>query len=185
MTGPIFLPSLNERIRDLEASMRRVRQSLFLLKHQDSSYAQDHRALLDAYGEALAVFKRHRDAAVNSGSAVLDEPIGPLCPVCCRPSWPMSENGRLWRCSRHGCPVSSFATLDEFGRPHAYNINGRVVASCAGVESMAREAFPDGIPSRVEMLRALPVPDCHTDEDPGVGILPPFDAINPEDPSHG
>lgn len=163
MSGPLFLPSIEERIKDLERAARRVRHSLSILQHQDSSYAQDHRALLAAYDEALAVFRRHRDEAVNSGPAVLEEPTGPPCPVCCRPSWPMSESGALWRCSGPGCPVSSFAPLDEFGRPLFYSINGRRVASVAAVEALAREVFPDGLPSRAEMLCALPVPACHTD----------------------
>jgi hypothetical protein len=188
MTGPLFLPSLNERIRDLERAVGRVRHSLSLLQHQDSSYAQDHRALLAAYGEALAVFKRHRDAAVNSGPAVLDEPNGPLCPVCCRPSWPMSQNGRLWRCSKPECMVSSFVLSDKLpdweasealaagqelehlgaslkvqpvSLPQSYNVNGREVLSVAGVQALAREAFPDGIPPIL--------PDLGTLEDPSNG----------------
>lgn len=177
MTGPLFLPSLEARIKDLEGAARRVRHSLDVLEHQDSSYAQDHRALLAAYEEALAVFRRHRDEAVNSGPAVLEEPNGPLCPACCRPSWPMSTNGRLWRCSAPSCAVSTFILTDRLplrswdvsealadgqrldhagvlakvATPRTYNIGGREVLSCAGALEAMHEAFPDGVPARIDV----------------------------------
>lgn len=140
MTTDLFLASVEGLIKELEGRARRVQNSLSILQHQDSSYAQDHRALIAAYDDALAALRRHRDEATNAQSPILKEPTGPPCPVCCRPSWPMSENGKLWRCSAPGCVVSSFATLDEFGRPHSYKINGREVLSMDGAQQVARES---------------------------------------------
>lgn len=115
--------SLDHLHAELQARYNRVKASLGTLKHQDSEYANQHRLLLAAYSDLLAVAAEHLGripAAVPPRPAPVTEVAdGPPCPVCCMPSW-RTEKPRVWRCTKPGCLVSIFSVDRDGGIAEIY-----------------------------------------------------------------
>jgi len=110
--------SLDHVHAELQARYNRVKASLGCLKHQESEYAAQHRVLLAAYSDLLAVAAEHlgrlaqppKPAPVDhSFPGRVQEAPGPQCPGCASPSWPTETPG-VWRCTRAGCVIARFGT---------------------------------------------------------------------------
>jgi hypothetical protein len=104
--------SLDHLHADLQARYNRVKASLGSLKHQESEYARQHRVLLAAYSDLLAVAAEHLGTLAASTPAPTN-PVevadGPPCPACAHPSWKTDRPG-IWRCTRAGCVIGHFGT---------------------------------------------------------------------------
>jgi hypothetical protein len=109
--------SLDHLHAELQARYKRVRLSLACLKNQDSEYAAQHRILLTAYSDLLAVTADHLGRLASPKPALAEhsfpgrvqEAVGPQCPGCASPSWPTDRAG-VWRCTHAGCAISQFGT---------------------------------------------------------------------------
>jgi hypothetical protein len=110
--------SLDHLHAELQARYKRVRLSLACLKNQDSEYAAQHRILLTAYSDLLAVTADHlgrltqppKPAPVDhSFPGRVQEAPGPQCPGCASPSWPTETPG-VWHCTHAGCVIARFGT---------------------------------------------------------------------------
>jgi hypothetical protein len=109
--------SLDHLHAELQARYKRVRLSLACLKNQDSEYAAQHRILLTAYSDLLAVTAEHLGSLASPKPAPVEhsfpgrvqEAVGPLCPGCAYPSWPTDRAG-IWRCTHAGCVIGQFGT---------------------------------------------------------------------------
>jgi hypothetical protein len=103
--------SLDHLHEELQARYKRVRLSLARLKDQDSEYAAQHRILLTAYSDLLAVTAEHLGRLASPKPALdsskpapaehsfpgrVQEARGPLCPGCAHPLWSTDRAG-VWR----------------------------------------------------------------------------------------
>lgn len=135
MAIDLFLASVEALIKEMTGRRHRVQNSLSILQHQDSSYAQDHRALLAAYDEALVVLRRHRDQATNAKSPIIEEPSVPPLPPweTCEPPW----DGQS--VEHFGVPMKIKAPCLQPDVPLSYQIGDRKVLSMEG----AHRVFSD------------------------------------------